>query len=149
MTELALLVREMFDAETASKAADDALVDANDRADSLYSTSLRFPHDQVIAGLRAQNLSDCAVLTGVRSEARRRLSDARAAVKAAIAASPAPMPTIQVGDVVVSTRDPFPRMTSEERHAAYLNGEGAPDVVAIYRDPLWRRPAPMPTKGDE
>lgn len=69
-------------------------------------------------------------------------------------ASPAPMPTIQVGDVVVlnspsSTRDPFPRMTSEERHAAYLNGEGAPDVVAIYRDPLWRRPAPMPTKGDE
>ena len=87
--ELAALVREMFAAETASKAADAALVEANDRADSLYGTSLRFPDDQVIAALRAQNLSDCGVLSGVRSEARRRLSDAREVLKAAIAAPPA------------------------------------------------------------
>lgn len=67
------------------------------------------------------------------------------------------MPPIQVGDVVMiaapgSSRDPFQRIASEERHAAYLSGEGADDVLAIYRDPLWRRPASPQaetTKGDE
>lgn len=63
------------------------------------------------------------------------------------------MPPIQVGDVVTIatpafTRDPFPRIVSEERHAAYLNGEGADDVRAIYRDPLWRRPASPQAKED-
>lgn len=73
------------------------------------------------------------------------------------------MPPIQVGDVVTIatpawrfvgqelarfTLDPFPRIVSEERHAAYLNGEGADDVRAIYRDPLWRRPASPQAKED-
>ena len=62
-------------------------------------------------------------------------------------AFPAPMPTIQVGDIVESTHADVARV--ETKMEAELWNDNRDLVVEVYRDPLWRRPAPMPTKGDE
>jgi len=62
-------------------------------------------------------------------------------------ASPAPMPTIQVGDIVESTHADVARV--ETKMEAELWNDNRDLVVEVYRDPLWRRPAPMPTTGDE
>lgn len=74
-------------------------------------------------------------------------------------ASPAPMPTVEVGDVVLleSGGVEYVRTKHAEDYWTGADAEGFPDVaerrkariLAIYRDPLWRRPAPMPTTGDE
>lgn len=61
--------------------------------------------------------------------------------------APAPMPTIQVGDIVESTHADVARV--ETKMEAELWNDNRDLVVEVYRDPLWRRPAPMPTTGDE
>lgn len=67
---------------------------------------------------------------------------------------PAPMPTIQVGDVVMlgSSQGPRydgPRSIMTEYDEGLFNGAGRSVVLAIYRYPLWRRPQAERTKGDE
>lgn len=74
-------------------------------------------------------------------------------------ASPAPLPPVEVGDVVLleSGGVEYVRTKHAEDYWTGADAEGFPDVaerrkariLAIYRDPLWRRPAPMPTTGDE
>lgn len=56
------------------------------------------------------------------------------------------MPTIQVGDVVVWRSGNSATVDAE--FAGILGRQRDTDIIAIYRDPLWRRPAPPQAKED-